>query len=285
MKNFMKYIYLFSGIVFIVGMSMYSCRPEMKPTENNKIDFDTIHTVKNYHINNDSTQPSCNLKLTFVYPYKYENPQILDSLQRIFITCYFDESYTGLSPERAVKSYEENYIENYKEDFRMYAQDRVYEHETSDAYSSYYEIDENKVLFNRGGILSFQVSQINYKGGASSFDILKNYTLDVQMSRLLTEMDIFNEGYEKVLGNMFRDYLLNAKKARSLSELEDLGYFGLDEMVPNGNFLLDDKGITYIFNKGEYSAYKTDAITIFIPYNDIKPLLKENSPIAKFVLI
>lgn len=264
---------------------MYSCRTEVKPTASNDIGFDTIRTARNYHINNDSTQPSCNLKLKFVYPSSHNNSQMLDSLQRIFITCYFDESYSGLSPEGAVKNYEENYVESFKEDVRIFSQDRVYEHQVPDNYPSYYEIDENKVVFNQGGILSFQVNQTNYKGGASSFEYLKNYSIDIQSPRIITENDIFNEGYEKVLGTFFRDYLMNAQKVRSLSELENLGYFGLDEMIPNGNFLLDDKGITYVFNKGEYSAYKTEAIKIFISYNDIKPLLKENSPISKFVSI
>lgn len=264
---------------------MYSCRSEVKPTEDNNIEFDTIHSVRNYHIDDDSTQSSCNLKLTFIYPSSYENPQILDSLQRIFIACYFNESYVGLTPQEATKNYEDSYVESYKEDVRIFAQDRVHEHDTPEVYSSYYEMDENRVFFNKGGILSFQVSQTNNKGGASSFDILRNYVIDVRMPRLLTENDIFNEGYERVLGVIFQDYLLNANKTKKLSELEDLGYFGLEEMIPNGNFLLDDKGITYIFNKGEYSAYKAGAITIFIPYKDIRSLLKENSPISKFVSI
>lgn len=278
MKNSVLY---FLGITAFIITCVYSCRPKADATAENDIQFDTIHATRNYHINNDSTLPSCNLKLTFVYPVSSGNESILDSLQRMFVSCFFDEQYTGMMPDEAVKNYEDNYVESYKEDYRIYSMnDGNYNNE---GYSSYYEIDNSEIKFNKGGILSFQVTKINYKGGAGTYDFLKNYSIDIKSLKLISEEDLFTEGYEKALGKVFRDYLLKIKKVKSLTDLENLGYFGLDEMIPNGNFILDDKGITYIFNKGEYSNYKTDAINIFISYNELVPLLKEDSPISKFV--
>lgn len=279
----MKQIFLYFGIMSFLAMCLFSCRPQAEEVAVNQIDFDTIRTVRNYHIDNDSTQPSCNLKLTFVHPVSANEQLMLDSLQHIFVSCFFNESYDGLSAEQAVKSYEDNYVENYKEDVRIYARDREGEHDAKEIYSSYYEIDTNTIEFNKGGVLSFQVNQTNYKGGASSYESLRNYVVDVKTARLIMESDILNSGYEKALGVVLRDNLLKDKKVKSIEELENVGYFNLDEMIPNGNFLLDDKGITYVFNKGEYSGYKIEAIKIFVSYNDIRPLIKEGSLISKFV--
>jgi len=273
-------VYLITFLVIII--SLLSCRPKEKPSLDNGITFDTLHSVRNYHLENDSTKPSCNLKLSFVYPVSYKDEAVLDSLQDIFVRCFFNESYSGLDPAKAVKSYENDYVESYKEDARIFSRDRT-EHDTSEMYSSYYEIDNNAVTFNQGGILSFQISQTNYKGGASSYEFMTNYSVDIKNVRLLTEEDIFVEGFEIPLGTLFREYLMRVKGVKNVSELENLGYFGLEEISPNGNFLLDDKAITYVFNKGEYSGYKTDAITISVPYKDIRPLLKEGSVISKFI--
>ena len=60
-----------------------------------------------------------------------------------------------------------------------------------------------------------------------------------------------------------------------------MGYFGIDEIMPNRNFLIDESGITYIFNKGEYSAYLLDAPEVFIPFDDLRMLLKENTLVTK----
>lgn len=281
MKKFMKSISLFFAIIFLISISIISCRPKENIAKENDVQFDTIHSVNNYHINNDSTQPSCNIKLTFVYPSSSKETNI-DSLQNIFISCFFDDTYTGLTPQQAIKSYEENYIESYKEDFRVFHQDRD-EHDNTEVYSSYYEIDNNEIKFNSSGIISFQITQTNYKGGATSYDFLRNYTIDLKRLQLIDESDIFNDGYEKALNVVFRDKLLKMKNAKSLSELENIGYFGLDEMIPNNNFTLDETGITYIFNKGEYSSLKTEPIKIFISYEDIAPLIKDNSIISKFI--
>jgi hypothetical protein len=72
---------------------------------------------------------------------------------------------------------------------------------------------------------------------------------------------------------------------RSILELEELGFFGIEEMLPNNNFLLNNLGIIYRFNKGEYSAYQLDAPEIFIPFELLKPILKENSIIRNITKI
>lgn len=275
----MKHISIYLGTLCIIAMSLFSCNTERTPTRDNNIEFDTIYSVQNYHWDNDSTQPSCNLKLTFIYPVSFDNKSILDSLQRIFVSSFFDETYALSSPQDAVNNYGKAYIENYKEDVKVFAENND-SHDDNEEYFSYYETNSNQITFNKGDLLVFQITQSNYKGGASSYEFLKNYAIDLRTGKLVTEDDIFKPGYEKLLTNIFRDYLIKSNKVQSISALEDLGYFGIDEIVPNDNFLLDDKGITYIFNKGEYSAYKLDAIKVFIPYNEIELALKEDSPIS-----
>lgn len=278
----MKYFSLYIGVVLFIVAGFFSCRPKESPSADNEIEFDTIRLVQNYHLDNDSTKPSCNLKVSFIYPSEYKNDVVLKSLQDVFISCFLNESYIGLSPANAVKSYESAYVENYKEDVRIFSRDRT-EHDEDEIYSSYYEIDDNDITFSKGGIVSFRKNQTNYKGGAASYVFVKNFSIDLKTMKLLTEDDLFNEGYEKALGVVFKDYLLKVNKVKTINELEDLGYLNIEEMIPNRNFLLDDKGITYTFDRGQYSGYKADPITVFISYKDIIPLIKEGSVISKFV--
>ena len=83
------------------------------------------------------------------------------------------------------------------------------------------------------------------------------------------------------LQQLFATILMQQNEVKTVSDLEDLGYFGIDEMMPNRNFLIDADGITYIFNKGEYSAYLLDAPEIFIPFDDVRMLLKKNTLVSK----
>lgn len=281
----MKIYYLYLLLLGVFAISISSCKEQVSSTAENEIQLDTIHSVKNYHIDNDSTQPSSNLKITFIYPKFYTDGAVLDSIQHVFISCFLDEHYSHLAPEDAVKAYEDAYIENYKQDVSIYLKDRTSanNHDDNDNYFSYYETITNDILFNKGKILSFQVKQVNYKGGATSYEYLKNHTINLETGKLIMEDDIFNSGFEKFLSSIFKDQLIKSNKVQNITDLENLGYFGIDEILPNNNFFVDNKGITYIFNKGEYSAYQLDAIKVFIPYNELSMVLKENSPISQFV--
>lgn len=281
MKIHYLYLLLFGVFVFSMG----SCKKQVSSTADNDIQFDTIYSVKNYHIDNDSTQPSSNLKVTFIYPKSYVDGAVLDSIQKVFISCFLDEHYAQLKPVDAITAYENAYIENYKQDVNIYIKDRISggSHDDNDNYFSYYETINNEILFNKGKLLSFQVKQVNYKGGATSYEYLKNHTINLQTGKLIMEDDIFNPGFEKFLSSIFKDRLLKQNKVQTITDLENLGYFGIDEIQPNNNFVLDNKGISYVFNKGEYSAYQLDAIKIFIPYEELELILKEHSPISQFV--
>lgn len=281
----MKIYNLYLLILGVFALSMGSCKKQVSGTTDNEIQFDTIHSAKNYHIDNDSTQPSSNLKVTFVFPKSYADAAILDSIQKIFITCFLDEHYAHLKPVDAIAAYENAYIENYKQDVKIYLKDRMVngDHDDNNNYFSYYETISNEILFNKGKILSFMVKQVNYKGGATSYEYLKNHTINLETGKLLMEDDIFNPGFEKFLSSVFKDRLMKSNKVQTINELENLGYFGIEEMMPNNNFTADNKGITYIFNKGEYSAYQLDAIKIFMPYNELALVLKENSPVSQFI--
>lgn len=269
----------------VFAFSIGSCKKQVSTTADNDIQFDTIRSVKNYHIDNDSTQPSSNLKITFIYPKFYTDEALLDSIQEIFISSFLDEHYSHLKPTDAIAAYENAYIENYKQDVKIYIKDRVsgVSHEDHDNYFSYYETISNEILFNKEKILSFQVKQVNYKGGATSYEYLKNQTINLETGRLLMEDDIFNPGFEKFLSSIFKDKLMKLNKVQTVNDLENLGYFGIEEIVPNNNFCADEKGIAYIFNKGEYSAYQLDAIKMFIPYEELSLVLKENSPISQLI--
>ena len=150
-----------------------------------------------------------------------------------------------------------------------------------EVFYSYYENLSDSIVYNQFGIISFQVRQVNNKGGRMSYETVRNYVLDLSSGELMVEGDIFSAGYDLALRPLLQGSLLEAHGVKSVQELEDLGFFGIDEIVPNKNFLINDKGITYTFNKGEYSAYQLQVPEVFIPYTAVRSLLRENSVVSK----
>jgi hypothetical protein len=125
------------------------------------------------------------------------------------------------------------------------------------------------------------VNRYNNKGGSATYSSHNNYVINLRTGDLLTEGDIFTPGYDVALQQLFEKVLMQENNVKTVSDLENLGYFGIEEIMPNRNFLIDNKGITYIFNKGEYSAYLLDAPEVFISFDELRMLLKKNTVVSK----
>lgn len=284
----------------LLSSLFFSCNQDKKSLfkVDNKVEFDTINIEKKYFLDDNPENPSCNLKLTFVYPERIANFDARVA-KSVFLRTVIGSSYDSLSVQEAVDRYARDYIANYRDDAEIYQVNKPLHDEyvgdrTEDLYVtdeefdylpevfySYYENLSDSIVYNQFGIISFQVRQVNNKGGRMSYETVRNYVLDLSSGKLMTEDDIFSAGYDLALRPILQGSLLEAHGAKSVKELEDLGFFGIDEIVPNKNFLINDKGITYTFNKGEYSAYQLQVPQVFIPYTAIRSLLCESSVVSK----
>lgn len=277
---------------------LISCGNEgrsMFRAENNVV-FDTIRVCERHHLDGDTSKPYCDIRLEFVYPVTGSGYNT-DTLQRLFVQHMFGTSYDSLTPDLAADAYVKSFIENYSADagtYRETEKDRMElnalipgidisdnEHAEKDIFYSYYESLTDSIVYNQYGLIAFQVKQSNNKGGATSYNSYRNYVLNVHTGSQVTESDIFNAGYDTALQRLIVTSLLDQHKVKTVSELEELGFFGIQEIIPNRNFLLNEKGIIYTYNKGEYSAYQLDAPQVFIPYGAIRSLLRENTIVQK----
>jgi hypothetical protein len=290
---------LIFSLLLLDIMLMVSCgnSGSSKIKAENEISFDTISINKRQHLDNDSTRPFCDISVNFVYPVKSAKTN-LDTLQRFFVSNMFGPSFEDLKPLAAVEAYISNYIDNYSHDAYTYSESVSdmeelnalipgidvddSEHEIDKLFYSYYESLSDSITFNQHGILSFQIKQSNSKGESASYYVsYSNHVINLNTGDQITEYDIFNAGYDKALQGLIITSLLEQNGVKTIDELEDLGFFGINEIVPNKNFLLNDKGIIYTYNKGEYSAYQLTAPQVFIPYNVIRSLLRENTIVSK----
>ena len=293
-------VFVFSFFTAVLVSSLFfSCNQDKRSLfkADNGVEFDTINIEKKYFLDDNPENPSCNLKLTFVYPESIANFDAR-AARSVFLRTVIGPNYDSLSAKEAVDRYIRNYIGNYRNDAGIYQINKpLQEHVGNrsdgpyvadeeldylpEVFYSYYETLSDSIVYNQYGIISFQVRQVNNKGGRMSYETVRNYVLDLSSGELMTEGEIFSAGYDLALRPILQNSLLEANGVKSIQELEDLGFFGIDEIVPNKNFLITDKGITYTFNKGEYSAYQLQVPEVFIPYTAVRSLLRENSVVSK----
>lgn len=278
----MKIIFTRIGLLFFVFALFFACKTDKQNNDApNDIVYDTISISKVYHIDDDTIKPSCSLDINYIYPMEYSDQEILKSIQReLNFVLMEDEKYEKLAPKEAVDKYIEDYIANYKREVEEQYPEWEKSGEAGD-YFSYRKTLVSSVVFDNAGILSCQVVSTDDKGGANSSKFSRNVVFDLETGNAIQEKDIFLPGYKDILNTLIVRSIMTQNKVADVEDLVAYGYIGVEDLTSNNNFSVDDKGITYIFNPGDYSIFTLD-IEVFLPYAEIKPILKEDSPISKF---
>lgn len=270
--------------LLLIGIFATGCDTGTKKASENNITFDSISVEKTYHLLDNPDNPNCNLEIKFVYPQKYKDKEILKNLQRQFVSSYFGENYEQLSPEEAVRKYTDDYLAAYKDLEEDYKAEVAKSDETPvGSWFSYYEASSDDISFNQDDIISYTVSFENYTGGAHGAHSYNNHVINLKTGKPITEEEIFVENYQDNLAQILVDQIAKQNNVSDAKELENIGFFSVDEIFPNGNFLVDETGITYFFNEYEIAAYVVGLTEVFLPYKEIRYLLRDDSPIAQLI--
>lgn len=274
-------------ICLVLSIVLFSCQNKSKTNigETNTITFDTISVSDKHFYNNDSTQANCSISVSFIYPSQFENDSILKKVQKDIIQLYFeDEPYLTLSPQNVVPVYISNYNTAFDESVNSF-KNHLDDFDGSDSFYSSREDLQGSILYNQSGFLSFQVKRFSEKMEDVVYTQYKNCVIDLQTGDYVREEDVFISDYEQALHKLFIAHLLQANNAKSIGEIDndDVGYANLQEMMPNRNFYIDNEGLIYIFNTGEYSSPQMDAIVIKLKFDEIKHLIKDDSPIQRLI--
>ncbi|MDR3141053.1 MAG: DUF3298 and DUF4163 domain-containing protein [Tannerellaceae bacterium] len=270
--------------IVLASILLFSCRTDRKTITENNIQFDSITVDKTYHMLEQPDNPGCNLRIKFVYPVKFGNNEVLSQIRKHFIASCFGDMYEELTPEQAVDEYVNIYLEDYKsleDDFKEEKE------KSKDApvasWFSYYETSSNEITFNKANLLCYSIIFENYTGGAHGAHTHTNVVLNLETGEIVTEDDIFTEGFQDALALMLVDRIAKQNEVENVRELESIGFFSADEIFPNGNFLVDEEGITYYFNEYEIAAYVVGTTRVKLLYSDMKPLLKKDSPVSTLI--
>jgi hypothetical protein len=278
--------FIFATLILLSGMILTGCKQTTaNPDKENEIRFDSIAVNERYYLLNDSLNPYCTLESNFIYPSDYKDKEILDKLSRHFIYSFFGEDSISTTPQAAMERYVRIYITDYKELENDFIKETTIRGEKplQESWFAYYEISSNEILYNKCDLLSYTVSIDYYTGGAHGDQVSGNFVIDLKTGNELEESDLFIENYQNELSKIIVDAIASDYHVTDPSKLEEMGFFNIEEIYPNNNFYIDGNGITYTYNRYEIAAYSTGKIYVTLPFDRIRHLMLENSPVAPLV--
>jgi len=132
-------------------------------------------------------------------------------------------------------------------------------------------------------LLTMQLSGYSFQGGAhgSSLTIFINWNTKAQ--KYIGLNDLLIDNYQLRLDSIAEGIF---RKQENLSPTESLKtnyFFAKDKFALNTNFQVMPTGLRFLYNEYEIKPYAAGRTELFIPYTQIKNLLKPNTVVSQYV--
>lgn len=266
----------------IMSLTLHSCIDRTQLSKDEVVLDSLIFKDKVYLLEQvDTLLPYADVNINFKYPAKFRDKESLTRLQQIVTGTFFNNIYLGeFPPKEAFDTFVEEYKEEYKSLSNDYYNDmRQLEDGNVPNWYWYSRYMKNNVVYNDSKLLSMSAEQYDYTGGAHGSFVVLYTNIDLDELVTISEEDIFKPNYQKPLAEIIVNRLMTEHKVDTREGLLEIGFFDINEIFPNNNFWISDKGIHYAFNQYEIAPYVMGVIEVFIPYKDLEEVLNPNTVI------
>ena len=276
-KLFTLFILLsFTALLFSCGKNSLVSKGDGKPAV----------TVKTQHMNDNSSFTMSNgerctivADATIDYPVSAVDGVAIDSLQRLFASVVL-ESGDSLSLQEAMRQVVANSMHQY--DFMQEPVNKDEADESEDLATLKYATSTRITpIYNKNGVVTFERVDVVKKNDKVSSVTHRYYSFDVTTQSCIEVNQLFRDDAIADVCQLLRQQLLTQNNVTGNEQLNDLGYFNVENISVTRNFYFDDKGVTWSYMPNELAVEAVGEPKITIPYSDLEPFLCENSIIER----
>lgn len=217
---------------------------------------------------------------TIDYPKTIGENQPADSLQRLF-AAYVLESGDTLSLNEAMNQVVVNSMHQY--DFVEVPDVDEDVAADSDGMTTLKYVTSTRItpIYNKHGVVTFERVDVVKKNDKVSSVTHRYYSFDVDSQTFIDVNRLFRDDAISDVCQLLKQQLLTQNNVTGNEQLNDLGYFNVENISVSRNFYFDDKGVTWSFLPNELAVEAVGEPKITIPYKDLEPSLCENSIIER----
>lgn len=272
-----KYFTLF--IILSLTALLFSCSKTGKSSGG---DGKPAVTVKSQRLNDSSSFMMSNgerctiiADATIDYPVKAEDGTPMDSLQKLF-AAYVLESGDSLSLQDAMRQVVTNSMHQYDFMVEPVSQEELAEDEGM-ATLKYATSTRVTPMYNKNGVVTFERVDVVKKNDKVTSVTHRYYSFDVETQTFIDLNRLFREDAVADVCQLLKQQLLKQNNATGNEQLNDLGYFNVENISVTRNFYFDDKGVTWSYLPNELAVEAVGEPKIFIPYGDLTDYLCDDS--------
>lgn len=259
---------------------------ELKETYvNGSVPFLPItHTFNGKTFPSKKVSPTVSVYQEFFLPLQYKNVVTLKFLRDSLL--HYNNLKTRIYTEKAIQTDMANQAKKYVTQAREETVTEQANGNFDDKEEAMFQYNRDlsksvQVVFNTTNLLSIGFSLYEYTGGAHGMYGVTYKVYDLLSKKHITLKHLFKPGTEVALKALLIDYAKQNYSLTAAQKLTEAGFF--ENTLPlTSNFYLTHKTVTFTYMPYEVAPYAMGMVSVTIPYEKLKPLLKENSPLHRF---
>ncbi len=261
--------YRLSDILPIMIYCMYlcSCSPADRTQD---IQFNRIEKEMNVPLTSEKEAPVCTINI--IIDEAESDTVKAEKINEAIKAALFGD-HNHLTLKAAIDSFCHQCISSYREMAGLYEADRK-QHIQSTWYDYRYNITSD---YKQGAhdCLCYRITDIRYEGGINEVRQIHLLNFNQKTGEKIELKDILLPTYPIVLHPLLQKALLKKFDCNDINDLHDKGLLLLTDVYIPENYELNSNGIVFLYNADEIAPYDTGAITIQIPYGELKPIIKK----------
>ena len=215
------------------------------------------------------------------YPISTASGAAVDSLQRLF-AAYVLESGDTLALHEAMQQVVANSMHQY--DFMNGPLSDAEEAEASEGLATLKYATSTRVtpIYNQNGVVTFERVDVIKKNDKVTSVTHRYYSFDVETQTYIDVNRLFRDDAIADVCQLLKQQLLTQNNATGNEQLNDLGYFNVENITVTRNFYFDENGVTWSYLPNELAVEAVGEPKITIPYADLESSLCDESIIQRF---
>ena len=215
------------------------------------------------------------------YPVSTASGAAVDSLQRLF-AAYVLESGDTLALQEAMQQVVANSMHQY--DFMNGPLSDAEEAEASEGLATLKYATSTRVtpIYNQNGVVTFERVDVIKKNDKVTSVTHRYYSFDVETQTYIDVNRLFRDDAIADVCQLLKQQLLTQNNATGNEQLNDLGYFNVENITVTRNFYFDENGVTWSYLPNELAVEAVGEPKITIPYADLESSLCDDSIIQRF---
>lgn len=279
----MKINYFSIVILLFFTMLLMSCG---KTGKGKTSDSKPAVTLKTQQLNDKSTFKLSNgdrctivAEATIEYPVSTWDGMAVDSLQRLF-AAYVLESGDSLSLQDAMRQVVANSMHQYDFMDEPMSEEEVAEEEDLNTLN-YATSTRVTPIYNKNGVVTFERVDVVKKNDKVTSVTHRYYSFDVETQTFIDVNRLLRDDAVADVCQLLKQQLLKQNNVTGNEQLNDLGYFNVENITVSRNFYFDENGVTWSYLPNELAVEAVGEPKITIPYSELRDFLCDNSIIDR----